>query len=138
MSLESSTTEGTAGSTGSVGTRHRYIWWTLGGIGILAALMASSFVVKDDELDFNVTTQRGYPGAQGFDRQLALMSVQSRNEGKVVVKRILVNNDDKCLPTFKGPMEMAMGDIFSGMYLCNPVKVTIETNSGKATYSMDK
>jgi hypothetical protein len=130
-------TEARANMPWGAKSRRKFGWWLLGGLSGIAAIVGVDSLLSDD-LDFSVTTQTGYQGAQGVDTQLPIMSIQSRNDEKVVVRRILVNNDDKCLPTFKGPMEMALGDTFSGIYFCNPVKVSIETDAGTANYSMSK
>jgi hypothetical protein len=73
-----------------------------------------------------------------------VLYVQSREEKPIVLKRIVMNDDPKCVnmdaSTYKADTPVKLGEVYRfalgihGFNTCQPVKVVIATDRGEATY----
>jgi len=73
-----------------------------------------------------------------------VLYVPSREDEPIVLKRVLMNDDPKCvnmdLSTYKADTPVKLGEVYRfalgvhGFNACQPVKVVITTDRGEATY----
>jgi hypothetical protein len=73
-----------------------------------------------------------------------VLYVRSREDKPIVLKRVLMNDDPKCVhmdaSTYKADTPVKLGEVYRfalgihGFNACEPVKVVIETDRGDATY----
>lgn len=112
--------------------------------GIVIAMLLTSVayfasrVYLTQQVNFKVTTQQGYAGAQGHDRNLLFLKVQSTNDKPVKVLKITVNNSEQCLAREDKPVQLALGEQIQGLLLCDPIKVLITTDRGTAEYEFQE
>jgi hypothetical protein len=73
-----------------------------------------------------------------------VLYVQSRENKPIVLKRILMNDDPKCVnmdaSTYRADTPVKLGEVYRfalgihGLNACQPVKVVVATDRGEATY----
>jgi hypothetical protein len=73
-----------------------------------------------------------------------VLYVQSREDKPIVLKRVLMNDDPKCVnmdaSTYKADTSVKLGEVYRfalgihGLNACQPVKVVVATDRGEATY----
>lgn len=73
-----------------------------------------------------------------------VLYVQSREDKPIVLKRVVMNDDPKCVnmdaSTYKANTPVKLGEVYRfalgihGLNACQPVKVVIATDRGEATY----
>jgi hypothetical protein len=76
-----------------------------------------------------------------------ILDVQSREEKPISVKRVLMNDDPKCVNTdrslFHAGMDVKLGQVLrfplgiAGFDACEPVKVLISTDRGESVYNFN-
>lgn len=76
-----------------------------------------------------------------------MLNVQSREDEPIVLKRVVVNDDPKCvnmeLGTYKADTPVKLGEVYRfalgihGLNACEPVRVVIETDRGEASYQFN-
>ena len=97
--------------------------------------------------DFDVWTTQTHipPNDDPYD----ILNVQSREEAPIILKRVLMNDDPKCVNmqaslTYQADQPVKLGEVqrfalgIHGFNACEPVKVLIETDRGEATYWLER
>jgi hypothetical protein len=73
-----------------------------------------------------------------------VLYVQSREDEPIVLKRVVMNDDPKCVnmdaSTYRADTPVRLGEVYRfalgihGLNACQPVRVVIATDRGEATY----
>lgn len=115
----------------------------VGAAGLYAAEQVWS--ASSEGPDFKVWVKQTHipPNNDPYD----VLYVQSREESPITVKRVVMNDDPKCvnldLSTHKADAPMKLGEVsrfalgIHGFNACEPVKVVITTDRGEATFQFD-
>lgn len=111
-------------------------WITLGVVLVLIAGGFAALSGRFGDTGFDVKFRHGYPGAEGLDRDLPILSIQSRKEGKITLNKVIVNDDDACVPFGNPHGTMSLGATATAVLACDPVKVIVATDRGNFTYWM--
>jgi hypothetical protein len=119
---------------------------TVAALVIYAAQHPELLGLLDQSPDFKVWVDQTHipPKDAAFD----ILNVQSREEKPIIVKRILMNDDAKCVDmgasmTFKADTPVKLGEVHRfalgvhGFNACSPVKVLISTDRGESVYNFN-
>jgi hypothetical protein len=118
---------------------------TIAGLVIYAAQHPEFLGVLDQGPDFKVWVDQIHvpPNNTPYD----ILNVQSREQKPIIVKRVLMNDNPKCVnmeaSTAKAEAPVNLGDVLRitlgihGLNACSPVKVLISTNRSESVYNFD-
>jgi hypothetical protein len=119
---------------------------TIAALVIYAAQHPELMGLLDQGPDFKVWVNQTHipPNNDPYD----ILNVQSREEKPIVVKRILMNDDPKCVNmeaslTYKAETPVKLGEVhrfalgIHGFNACSPVRVLISTDRGESVYNFN-
>lgn len=109
----------------------------------LAGLLAATLLVacNGDGPNIEVFLKHGERGASEIVQDIPHVTIKSRDEQPVLIKSILINNDQDC-QSFMGmpmpspfPATLKMGQMVSVISACEPVQIVVSTDRGDATFT---
>jgi len=116
------------------------------GIVIYAAQHPELLGLLDQGPDFKVWVNQTHipPNNDPYD----ILNVQSREEKPIMVKRVLINDDPKCVNmaasvNYQADKPVKLGEVLRfalgihGLNACAPVKVLVSTDRGESTYTFE-